>query len=548
MSRFVKAVRVGAMCAAMLLALTPAAMAQLTNAGGTWLSAGGNAQLTGQQPEEAFLNASTVSQIKQLWKMTLRGAYGAAPTEPLVIGKPLLESGFKNEALVLAPGNNVYAVDFALGQPMWHRQFDVYQAGPAACPNGQMTAITVTPARVFSFGRRGARSGRGARGAAGRGAPGRGARGAPPAPGRGAPPQLSFGGGGGGFFGLNTFYVILPTGMVQEVRASNGTDFGNPVRLVNFRNSALGGSVIANDKLYVTVTGDCGGQMQPDGTWQFEPNSVYSLGAEGGKYPVTAYAANANLSAAAVSTDGQTLYVVSGAGKGAHANSVLALNAGALTLKDYYTPAAAAAREEIDVAPTVFADGGHNYVAAYSTDGRLVLLDANALGGADHHTPLAQSAPLTEGGGRAWGRLATANVNGTRWILVSVHGRPNPALHLASNGAAANGAVVAFKVEQNGGQPALVPAWASANVVDPSPAVIANSLAFSLANGSPDTHARLVALNLTTGATVYNSGDQIGDHADNASLALANGQLLFVTADNTLYNFGHTEPHGIHNY
>jgi hypothetical protein len=544
MRSFVKVVRVGAMCAAMLLACTPAATAQLLNAGGTWLTAGGNAQLTGQQPDEAFLNASTVSQIKQIWKMPLRDAYGAAPTEPLVIGKPLLESGFKDVALVLAPGNNVYAVDYPLGQPMWQRHFDVYQAGAAACPNAQLTVITAPPPRVFSFGRRGAP------GAAGRGAAGRGraeggrGRGVP---GVSGPPQLSLSGGGGGF-ALPVFYVVLPTGMVQEVRASNGTDFGDPVRLVNFRNSAVGGSVIANNKLYVTVTGDCGGQMQPDGTWQYEPNSVYSLGAEGGKYPVTAYAADANLSAAAVSTDGQTLYVVSGAGKGAHANSVLALDAGALTLKDYYTPAAAAAREQIDVAPTVFADGGHDYVAAYSTGGRLVLLDAAALGGADHHTPLAQSAPLTEGGGRAWGRLATAEVNGTRWILVSVHGRPNPALHLASNGAAANGAVVAFKLEHNGGQPALVPAWASANLVDPSPAVIANSLAFSLANGSPATHARLVALNLTTGATVYNSGDQIGDHADNASLALANGQLLFVTADNTLYNFGHTEPHGVHNY
>ena len=125
MSRFSKAVQVGVACAALMLATAPAAMAQLFAQGGTWTTDGGNAQLTGQQTTEDYLNTGTVSQIHEIWKMKLRGAYGAAPTEPLVVGKPLLERGFTDVAVVLAPGYNVYALDYTLGQMMWHRQFDV---------------------------------------------------------------------------------------------------------------------------------------------------------------------------------------------------------------------------------------------------------------------------------------------------------------------------------------------------------------------------------------------------------------------------------------
>ena len=84
-------------------------------------------------------------------------------------------------------------------------------------------------------------------------------------------------------------------------------------------------------------------------------------------------------------------------------------------------------------------------VAAANRDGRIYLLDGASLGGADHKTALAKSAPYTASTGDFTpGALATwQDADGTRWIAVPSSGPPNPDAKLTmTNGAVTTGAIV----------------------------------------------------------------------------------------------------------
>ncbi len=121
-----------------------------------------------------------------------------------------------------------------------------------------------------------------------------------------------------------------------------------------------------------------------------------------------------------------------------------------------------------------------------------------------------------------------------------------------------NGAVVAFKVEENDGKNQLVPAWMSRDMDRAEPPVIANGVIYAYGNGentrtglrrsrarrtSPlrikdSTHAVLYALDAETGKELYSSGDQIKSFAHFAGLSIANGRVYLGTFDSVLYCFG----------
>ncbi|MDQ3070373.1 MAG: hypothetical protein M3R55_11690 [Acidobacteriota bacterium] len=64
-----------------------------------------------------------------------------------------------------------------------------------------------------------------------------------------------------------------------------------------------------------------------------------------------------------------------------------------MTIKDWFTRPGV----ESVTAPVIIQQNGTDIVVAATRHGRIVLLDAAALGGADHATPLAASARLTSG-------------------------------------------------------------------------------------------------------------------------------------------------------
>ena len=78
-------------------------------------------------------------------------------------------------------------------------------------------------------------------------------------------------------------------------------------------------------------------------------------------------------------------------------DTVLALTAKDLKVKDYFTPAGTVAPPESvprGITPAVVNWKERDVIVAGSRDGRLFALDGSALGGADHRTPLAQTPPM----------------------------------------------------------------------------------------------------------------------------------------------------------
>ena len=120
------------------------------------------------------------------------------------------------------------------------------------------------------------------------------------------------------------------------------------------------------------------------------------------------------------------------------------------------------------------------------------------------------------------------------------------------------GAVVAFKVEQNGGKFSLDPAWMSRDMNRAEPPVVANGVVFAYGSGEntdqayPDqglndnstlrvqhsSHAVLYALDAETGKELYSSGDQITSFNHFSGLSVANGRVYIATYDSILYCFG----------
>src|SRR4029079_1640716 len=126
------------------------------------------------------------------------------------------------------------------------------------------------------------------------------------------------------------------------------------------------------------------------------------------------------------------------------ANAVVAIDAAGLSAKDWFSAAT-----PFVSAPVIFQLGGKDVVAAANRDGRIYLLDATSLGGADHKTPLAKSPQYAAPGDFAVGALATwQDAGGARWIAVPSGSTPAADVKAgARNGAVTPRAPRAFQVD-----------------------------------------------------------------------------------------------------
>ena len=275
------------------------------------------------------------------------------------------------------------------------------------------------------------------------------------------------------------------------------------------------------------------------------PNAIWSIDLNTPDYTVNSYKVEklslAGLSGPAIGPDG-TAYVVTGSGQAVapvYANSVVALAPKELKVKDWYTPSSAG--KALNAGPVAFTYKEKELLAAPGGDGKLVLLDTASLGGADHHTPLAETGKLSKGAKRgAWESLATwQDKSGAAWVLASVTGPVEQDVKFAAtNGPAPHGSIVAFKVEEKDGHTVLTPAWISRDLVNPAPPAIANGVVFALEGGSASGHATLYALDADTGKQLYASGDAIQSSSHLAGMSIGDGHVFFTTHDNTLYSFG----------
>jgi outer membrane protein assembly factor BamB len=511
-----------ALCLAAAFLLSGVARAQGPPRG-FWPVADHDAAHNGWQKAETDITTATVAKdFKFLWKLKLgKGdAKSSSFSEPLLFPGLITGRGFKDFAL-WADTNTLYAVDSELGELVWQKPFESPSAHQGC---GNIQIVTEAP-QAIRFG------------APPLATPKAATTAPPPRP---NDPPLSAAerrvgsAAGGGHFGLRGIYVVTSDGYLHEQIMSTGLDYAPAVKFLPAPNGSSFGLNIFDKVVYTATGSGC----------RDVANAIWSIDLNTPDYTVNSYKTQklslAGVSAPAIGRDG-TAYVVTGNGSAVpplYANSVVALTPKELKVKDWYSHSTTGG---LNASPVAFTYKDKELIAAPGGDGGLVLLDSASLGGADHRTSLAQTGKLSKGAKRgAWESLASWQDNsGAIWVLASVTGPVEPDVKFANtNGPAAHGSMVAFKVEEKDGRTVLTPEWISRDLINPAPPAIANGVVFALEGGDASGHATLYALDAATGKQLYSSGDAVQTYSRLAGMSVGDGHVFFTTHDNTLYSFG----------
>ena len=183
-------------------------------------------------------------------------------------------------------------------------------------------------------------------------------------------------------------------------------------------------------------------------------------------------------------------------GAGIYGETVMTLAPKQLRIVDSFTPSNWKYLNSRDLdfgstGPVVFPFQGRTLVATIAKEAVMYLLDANALGGPDHSTPLYQSARLGNdeemlGGRGVWGAMATAvDRQGRRFLYVPMWGPPSKSAppFAFSYGDAPKGSIMAFQVAGEGDKLSLIPTWISRDMHVPDPPVVANGVVYAIQTG-----------------------------------------------------------------
>lgn len=496
-------------------------------AAASWLTFGGDTQRSGWAKEETAISTESVKNMQLLWKLKIDNVPKElnSLTSPIVINSVYTNRGAQTYVVVGGSSDNLFVVDADTGKLAWQKHFTnegpppsgPQSSGSYFCPN----ALNDTP--VIGTGKEGP-----------------------------------------------TVYVISTDGKLHALNIVNGEDRFPPKPFVPAysKNWSLN---FNNNVVYTTISQGCG--QAKSGVWAMDLNSPDRT--------TSFFQSNANgagiwgRGGASIGSNG-TLYAETGDGTfqaeaGKYGNTLLALSPKDLKVLDFFTPTNAnyLNRKDLDmgnVTPVVFPYKGRELVAGAGKEGVLLLLDAKSLGGETHRKPMFQT-PLyaneeADIAGRGfWGAFATwEDPKGTRWLYAPAWGKPAfqaPAFAL-TNGPAADGSIMAFKVEDKDGQPALTPAWISHNMAVPEPPVIANGVVFSISSGEFTRQisesgkvytaaermaqtkgtATLYAFDAQTGKELYSSGKIMSSFTHLGAIAVNDGRVFATTYDGVLYAFG----------
>lgn len=248
---------------------------------------------------------------------------------------------------------------------------------------------------------------------------------------------------------------------------------------------------------------------------------------------------------------------------GQFGETVIAVSLNTFRLVDSYTPAnwQYLNQKDLDigsVSPVIFPFDKWTLVGSVGKESVISLLDANNLGGPDHHTPLYRSPRwgndeemLHDRG--VWGSMATwQDGQGRRWLFLPMQGPPSKTApkFQYNYGNADTGSIMAFAVRIDGeGKPMLEPMWISGDIHTPDPPVVANGVVYALQTGknatetrsggkSPGTNAVLSALDAETGRQLYSSEKLIDSFTHFSEPVVAGGQVYVSTWDGKVYAFG----------
>ena len=497
-------------------AVAAIAVARTQGRGGpNWTTTGGDAQRTSWVKTDPRISRESMQKpgFQLLWKSRLENQPRQLEslTQPMLLSNIISYKGFKALAFVGGSSDNVYSIDYDLNKIFWKRHLNTLPpaAGNVACPGAMTTITRATPL-----------------GAATPAAPV--AAGAPPGP-RG---------------GNTNVYAISSGGQLHTLNPQTGDDLTPPVKFLPANAKAIG-AVLIDPILYVATRDGCGSA----------PNGVYAIDLSSNPKRVTQWdARGANVVGTAgptFGTDGSVFVATDGgaAADSNDANAVVALDRQTLKAKDWFSPGKTA----FAASPVAFQYKGKHLIVAANTDGRIYVLDAASLGGADHRTPLSASAPYSTPADFATGALATAEgADGARWIFAAAGPLRTDTSFPTMNGAVTNGAIAAYKMVDQAGVPTLQPAWISRVLVSPTPATIVNGVVFAISSGEyrgadaqmaaqrvqRSKPAVLYALDAATGKELWSSGTTIGSFVRGIAPSAGDGQVYVVTFDGTVYAFG----------
>jgi outer membrane protein assembly factor BamB len=472
-------------------------------------------------------------------------------THAVLLDRYIGYRGFRALAFVGGSSENVFALDSDLGRVEWQNHYpsdSSQQAGSPDCPGG----LTSSPTRPTSAMPMASPAGRGA-GGFGRGRPARSGVGQPgdggvtlaeaearrAAASQNVPAAAPSAGAYASRRRPELLFALTSDGMLQTLNISNGTDADPPVRFLP-ANANAHGLIVVNDVAYAVTTQGCGSAA--NGVWALDLSSkeVTTWKSDGGVILGSA--------GPAFSPDG-TLYVAAG-------ESLVALEPKTLKQKDWYS----AGKQDFTASPVIFEYNEKILIAVTAKDGRMHLLECTALGGADHQTPLYKTPVYTIATDFVPGALASwQDSGGSRWVLAPTAGLvASEAGFTVTNGKVTGGAIVAWKVVEQNGAPALQPGWVSRDMVSPLPPMVVNGVVFALSSGefrSNDSRlsaaqraqrsspAVLYALDGASGKELWNSGKTITSFAHSGGLSGGASQLYLGTYDGTLYAFGFPIEH-----
>ncbi len=496
--------------------------AQGRNVGFEWPATGADAQRTSWLRLDPNISVANLS--KAGFEFQWREKLDNAPRQMVSLSQGITMNGllgFSPASFVIGASNKVFAIDNDTGYPLWQRRFDVPLPAPASrCPGGMTGAagrvVSLVPPPLQLPEPSPARAGyRGGIGLPGEGVPmdlarrdgGAGLRGAAP-----IPAQAGRGGGGGVFAGRYTgpIYAVSSAGTLHALGQVSGLDVQKPAPFLppNARYSDL---TAIGDMLYTSTSEECGGV--PNGVWAItldaDSRKVISWQTNGGS-PV------GNLAF----TTGGNILVAIGPGtpaSGGYANAIVSLDARTLQPIDWFSSPST----EFVTTPVVISHTGREIVAAATRDGRILLLDATSLGGANHSTPLFASPSL--GSSFTPDALATFEQQGTRWLFVPV-----------------SRTIVALRVVLKGGAVSLESGWTSRDLAAPTAPIVVNDVVFAAASGRPKGAAVLYAFDSGSGRELWNSGKTISSYVPPGNLWASNSQVHVGTYDGTVYAFGFT--------
>jgi outer membrane protein assembly factor BamB len=483
-----------------------------------WLTWGYDQERTGWNKAETTLNKDNVSHLDLAWKVQLstpsREVVLSTMTAPLV-AQVRAPQGQRTFVFVVGSDDTVFAIDSDTGQVAWQKQFPNTLTPPSGatwlCSNTQ----NATPVIDADAG---------------------------------------------------IIYVSTSDGKLRGLGVLDGEERMTPVDFTTpfARNWSLN---LIDGVIYSSAARGCGGAMahftaldlkdpgkrkveyytstgRPSGAWGRGgmvrgPKGIYTQTADGPYDPAV----------------------------GKFGESVMTLSFKDLRLLDTYTPAnwQYLNAKDLDLGaanPVIFPFEKWTLVASAAKEAVISLLDADNLGGADHHTPLYQSPrwgndEVLLAGRGLWGAMASwQDDQGKRWLLMPMWGPPSkdaPKFKY-TYGEAPQGSVMAFEVRLDPDQnkPTLVPTWMSRDMHVPDPPVVANGVVYALQTGenteqgrgatakfrsTPVTNAVLYAFDAQTGQQLYSSEKAIDSWTHFSEPVVAGGKVYVSTWNGRLYAF-----------